>query len=264
MPSRNAFLLLTLVGRLLAWNVCPAAASPPAQVIAATNFPAGQQSTNGWEEIGVNLPSYNGYTNSAWGQSFIAGASGLLTTVDTLLAAGLSHPIVTGPLLVVWFYESVGGLPTVELGAASYEWSDLDTVFGTDDHRVSVDFTSFAIPITAGREYVVTYRSPFGIVGRNGSDAPFYVGLVLNNPIPFGRTTTVALNGVDWQRSLPPTPPHTFELATRVWVTPEPNSLQLLMAALAPRLLALTRRLQGKRTRSVEASVRCASGGTLP
>ena len=50
--------------------------------------------------------------------------------------------------------------------------------------------------------------------------------------MPFGRVTTVALNGIEWQRSQPPTPPYTFELATRVWVTPEPVSTYSLVIAL--------------------------------
>jgi hypothetical protein len=213
--------------------LCLSAPSAHADVIAASNFPADQKSTNGWQEIALNSPPYNGYTNSAWGQSFVANSSGILTTVDTLLAAGFESPMPGSPPLVVSFHESVAGLPTVNHAAIQYTAAAFHSIVGTTDHRVTIDFSDFRIPIHAGSEYIVTYQSPFGVGGKSGSYAPYFVGLILGNPIPFGRVTTLARNGVDWERSPAPTPPFTVELATRVWVTPEPKSLHMLFGALA-------------------------------
>jgi hypothetical protein len=142
---------------------------------------------------------------------------------------------------VVSFSESNAGLPTTNLGAVSYTALDFNSVYGTASHLVTVDFANFKIPIHTGSEYIVTYRSPFGVPTMN-YDAPYYVGLVLDNPIPFGRVTTVAENGVDWRRSLPPIPPYTFELATRVWVTPEPPSFLMFISAFAIFIFASRRR----------------------
>jgi hypothetical protein len=208
-----------------------------ADVIAASNFPMGQTSTNGWQEIGLIAPRYNNFNNSNWGQSFVATADGLLTTVDTLLAAGMEQRLSGSPPLSVSFHKSVAGLPVAKLGTVSYTANDFFSVFGSDDHRVMIDFTAFAIPIRTGEEYLVAYETPFGLPGTNGSHAPYFVGLVLDNPIPFGRTTSVARNGIDWEVTPPPTPPYTFELATRIWTTPEPTVGQLLIMAVAIALL---------------------------
>jgi hypothetical protein len=208
-----------------------ASARTQAAVIAANNFPRDQIATNGWQEVGMD--QHRDYSNSAWGQSFIATASGLLTHVETLLGVGshLPEPPNMPPLLVE-FSESQDGFPTDMLGAVSYVAEAFDSVFASFDQLTAVVFTSFAIPIHAGREYIVTYRSPFGVPFVN-YDAPYYVGLVLDNSIPFGRLTTQAPNGINWERSPPPTPPYTFELATRIWVTPEPATASLLLVMLA-------------------------------
>jgi hypothetical protein len=210
------------------------AAQCRADVLAANNFPEGLQSTNGWAEVGVILPSLNYvYDNVRRGQSFIAHSSGNVTRLDTLLAAGLGHLVPQSPLLDVSIYESNDGIPGTKLGTVSYAAPDFFAVFESEDHRVTVDFSSLAIAIHAGEEYLVAYESPFGVVGTDSSDAPYFVGLVLDNPIPFNRGLSAAYNGVDWEMTHP-IPPFTFELATRVWVIPEPTSeLFLVVAAMA-------------------------------
>src|SRR5262245_53891998 len=108
-------MLIRIPFALMVATLCLVALPSSADVITASNFPAGQTSTNGWEDIALNLPWYNGYTNSAWGQSFIANASGLLTTMDTLITAGFTHQIPGSPPLTVSFSESASGIPTINL-----------------------------------------------------------------------------------------------------------------------------------------------------
>ena len=236
---------LTLASAVFVFLV---AAQCQADVIAANNFPAGQQSTNGWAEVAVILPSFSYvYNNVRRGQSFIATSSGLVTRLDTLLAAGLDHPNLQSPPLDVSIYESNDGIPGTRLGTVSYDAADFFAVFGSDDHRLTVDFLSLAIAIHAGEEYLVAYESPFGVVGTYSSDAPYFIGLVLDNPIPFGRGLSAAYNGIDWEMTHP-TPPFTFELATRVWVTPEPTSGLLLVFAAMALALAPSGRRSTKRT----------------
>lgn len=147
------------------------------------------------------------------------------------MAAGLSTRTPGSPPLAISIYESIDYLPTTLLGSVSFVAGNFPTVFGSNDHRKTVDFSAQAIPIVAGNEYIVTYETPFGIAFNDRINAPYYAGLVLGNPIPFGRVTTVARNGIDWEKSPAPRPPYTFELATRVWVTPEPAAIHLLALA---------------------------------
>jgi len=217
---------------LSALLVSTLAAVSEGDVITASNFPAERQSTNGWQEIALISPTYNNYHNSNWGQSFVAEISGQLTRVDTLLAAGLGSRIAGSPPLSVSIYRSMDSLPAQKLGSVTFSATSFPAVFDTNDHRVAVDFSSQGIALVANREYIVTYETPFGISSGDRIVAPYYVGLVLENPIPFGRVTSLARDGVHWEKSPAPTPPYTFELATRVWVVPEPATSALVVVSL--------------------------------
>lgn len=199
--------------------------SAHAEVIAANNFSAEQKLMDVREEIGMNYPAYNNYTNSAWGQSFIANVGGHLTKLETLLAVGRGKKIPTTPPLVVSFCESTNGIPTSTLGAISFSPEDFNTLSVNLNYREAIDFSNFRIPIRAGSEYIVTYQSPFSLPATSTSDAPYHIGIPLVGRVLFGRDVTLARNGVNWELATG------RELALTVWVmTPEPTSLHLLLA----------------------------------
>jgi hypothetical protein len=94
-------------------------------------------------------------------------------------------------------------------------------MIGTDDHRFTIDFKDLGVAILETSEYMIVYDCPYFITADHSLAAPYFIGLMVNGPAPFGTNNSIAYGGINW-RIATSDPPSTFELATTIRIAPEP------------------------------------------
>lgn len=218
---------MVIVAILLAFLVVSTTFS--GEIIVAHNIPDGQQSSNVWESVALIALLWNASENNAKGQFFTPSTSGTLTTIQAIIAAGIYQRVDGSPPLDVSIYSAQAGIPETKLGTRTFIDSDFYPAIGSDDHLVTIDFSSFGIEFIAGNGYMVVYESPYGILGEDDGDAPYLIGRLWNPPISLGGSYSLARNGVDWEM-VELASPHTFQLATSVGVIPIPEPASDILA----------------------------------
>jgi hypothetical protein len=221
-----------LLALILATNTLADLYGAPTDLVVATNLTDAQVDTNAWEEIGLIAPAYNNYNNRSVGQSFNPQSSGILTTVDALIAAGRFSPVPGSPPLNVSIYTSAAGIPIASLGTLTFPASDFSPLLTSASNRETFDFSQFQIVLETAQEYLIAFETPFGINGRSGSDSPFLAGwsptsLDGDHSLSLGENLSSATNGSDWQLSS-----YYKELGIVVRATPEPGSGCLLLVGI--------------------------------
>jgi hypothetical protein len=176
------------------------------EFVVASNMTDAQVNTNAWEEIGLIAPNYKDYNNVSKGQSFLSQSNGMLTTIDALVAAGLTSPSPDSPPLNVSMYSSSDGIPVTRLGTLTISATAFAPLLGHSNHRVTFDFSPLDINLESGQEYLIAFETPFGINGHNGGDSPFFAGwspssLAGSHAISLGRNLSFAADGTVWQES---------------------------------------------------------------
>jgi hypothetical protein len=208
---------------LLAVGVLPFLQSTIAKAdyIVASNLPA-QTGTNSWVDVGVITTDNE--NNEAAGQSFTPTASGILTTIDALLSSAFDPQPPNLPPLNISVYTTVNSAPGVLLATVQKQASDFPVLNSYGDHRQTIDFSQFQIPLTLGQHYFVEFETPLGVVGFSGLSAPYFVGrqLAPSPPYSLGEFSSVAPNHTDWQID------STAELAIAVHAVPEQTEASLL------------------------------------
>jgi hypothetical protein len=201
--------------------------SAKADYIVASNLPTTQTITNSWDEIGV-ITTVNNENNVAAGQTFTPNANGILTTVDALLSCAEDAPLPNSPPLNISVYTAINSGPGILLATVQKQASDFPIVNFSGDHRSTIDFSQYQIPLTAGQQYFLEFATPAGVVGFSPAHAPYFVGRQQNPSPPFslGEFSSVASNHIDWQ--IDPT----AELAITVHAVPEPTTCIILLAAM--------------------------------
>lgn len=191
-----------------------------ADIVVASNLPATQIYTGAWEEVGLIAPDYNNYNNVSKGQSFTSQLTGVLTTVDALIASGRSGE----PPLNISIYTSNAGIPVTRLGTVQMASSRFARFLFSNNYRETIDFTHLKIPLVYGNEYLVAFETPFGLAGTHGGHSPYLIGWPESQAL--GRTASQARNGIDWEVF------RTRELGIEVRGIPEPASAALLLTAM--------------------------------
>ena len=196
-----------------------------ADYIVASNLPA-QTGTNSWDEVG--LITTDRYSNVAAGQSFTPIASGILTTIDALLSSASAPRPPDLPPLNISVYTAVNSGPGMLLATVQKQESDFPSLNSYGDHRQTIDFSQFQIPLTLGLHYFVEFETPIRVVGGSGPNAPYFVGRQLSPSPPYslGEFSSVAPNHTDWQVD------SSAELAITVHAVPEPATWINLFAAM--------------------------------
>jgi hypothetical protein len=211
-----------------------------ADYIVASNLPATQIVTNTWAEVGLITPAEN-YNNEAAGQPFTPNASGILTTIDALLSSAIPQPSPPdSPPLNISIYTALNSAPGTLLGTVQKHSGDFPPLSGSGDHRSTIDFTQFQIPLLAGQRYFLEYETPVGIVAGGGADAPYFVGSQLAPTAPYtlGEFSSVAPNHTDWQVD------SMAELAITVHAVPESTDASLLVGMLLGCMMRRSTRMQ--------------------
>jgi MYXO-CTERM domain-containing protein len=226
--------IILIVVALSAWLSDGATAS--ADYIVASNLFDTQKTTSTYFSVGVNFPTVPA-NNISDGQSFIAKASGVVTTIDALVFVD-SNTTTGYPPLNVSIYTANAGIPISRLGTISTSRLDYNLLGSAAGHRKTLNFSSLNIMLEGGHEYFVAFETPFAV--SSPLERPYNIGQSPNSrsgnhDLSFGTNMTTALNATDWSVNS-----NFVELGLVVRAVPEPSSLAL--AALALVALPLRRR----------------------
>lgn len=146
----------------------------------------------------------------------------MLTTVETLIGAGFFAPVANSPPLKISIYAANGGLPSALLGTRQIQASKFH-VATSFDIRETIDFTSLAIPLVQGQQYLIAFETPYGVVASRAALGPYFIGYP--NSL-MGVTASQARNGIDWEVF---TGDRELAIEVRAIPIPEPSSLAIIL-----------------------------------